>query len=295
MIRPQQIALTIGDAHLDVVPALGGGIAGLSVAGRPVLKPWSGHLDDGPFALAANILVPFSNRVSGGGFEWEGKTYALPANTNEPLPIHGDAFQKPWDLHDRDSNSLTLILKNGQFGPFYYTAQIKYTLNETSLTIALSVENTGTVALPFGCGLHPQFPRDDQTRLAFNAQRIWFNNAEHLPSHELELSASPSLNFKDSRPLPNDMINNAYTGWDGVTHIQQGQNAVSIKLTASKILSTAMIFSPNAKADFFSFEPVSHPIDAFHLAGYPGLVALAPNDSLSASVIVAWESDKMRI
>ncbi|MGA9659567.1 MAG: aldose 1-epimerase [Asticcacaulis sp.] len=285
-----RLDLSVGPAHLQLAPEIGGGIASLSVAGVPILKPWSGRLEDGPFALAANILVPFSNRVSGGGFEWAGKTYALPANTSEPLPIHGDAFQKPWTLHKRHADSLTLVLANGQIGPFYYSAQAKYTLSETSLCMALTVENNGALTLPFGCGLHPQFPRDDQTRLAFTAQRIWVNNAQHLPSHLLDLNEVPDLDFKNGRALPDDMINNAYAGWDGVAHIQQGPGAVRVKLTGSDLFSTAMIFSPGAKADFVSFEPVSHPIDAFHLKGYPGLVALAPHACLSASMTLEWSA-----
>lgn len=94
----ERIVLDNGNARLELVPALGGGIARLDVrhpngALFPVLRPWNGRMEDGPFALGCNVLVPFSNRISGGGFEHDGAFHPVPANLRgEPLPIHGTAF-----------------------------------------------------------------------------------------------------------------------------------------------------------------------------------------------------------
>lgn len=65
----ETIKLSNEFAALELVPEMGGGIARLDVAREdgamlPVLRPWSGNPKDGPFALACNILVPFSNRIS---------------------------------------------------------------------------------------------------------------------------------------------------------------------------------------------------------------------------------------
>ena len=52
-----------------------------------------------PFALACNLLAPFSNRISG-GFDWRGsrRIELAPNLRGESLPIHGDAFQRPWEV-----------------------------------------------------------------------------------------------------------------------------------------------------------------------------------------------------
>ena len=58
-----------GPAELTLAPSLGGGIARLDVNSKPVLRPWLGNESE-VFSLANNILVPFSNRISSGGFFW---------------------------------------------------------------------------------------------------------------------------------------------------------------------------------------------------------------------------------
>ena len=80
-----------------------------------------------------------------------------------------------------------------------------------------------------------------------------------------------------------------YTGWDGTTFIEQGEDSISCKITASNNLQTAIIYSPNDKSDFFCFEPVSHPVDAFNLPGRPGLEELVSGHSMIASMSIMWK------
>lgn len=278
---------TAGKARLVLAPALGGGIARLDVADRPVLRPFAGD-DNNPFSLASNILVPFSNRISGGGFDWNGQRHALAPNLEgEPFPIHGDGFQKIWQAEDPDaSNCLTLT--DGSFGPWHYRATQVFDLSETALSLTLVVTNTGETPLPFGCGFHPWFPRSDRTRLSFAARKVWMEDERYLPTEELLLSEASEWDFASARPLPPSWINNGYTGWQGTARIEQGPDATSCIVTASDNLSTALVYSPNEAADFFCFEPVSHPVDAFHLPGTPGLKELAPGDSLVAAMTLSW-------
>ena len=62
------ITLTAGPSKAKIIAEMGAGLASLSVDEKPVLRPCSGRVQDGPFALACNLLAPFSNRISGGGF-----------------------------------------------------------------------------------------------------------------------------------------------------------------------------------------------------------------------------------
>ena len=66
-------------------------------------------------------------------------------------------------------------------------------------------------------------------------------------------------------------------------------DSISCKITASNNLQTAIIYSPNDKSDFFCFEPVSHPVDAFNLPGRPGLEELASGHSMIASMSIMWK------
>ena len=71
------LKVVTADAAVDSAPELGGGIARLDVENKPVSRPWSGDKHN-LFSLAHNVLVPFSNRISCGGFNWNGVNYSEP-------------------------------------------------------------------------------------------------------------------------------------------------------------------------------------------------------------------------
>lgn len=283
--------LSQGPAKLVLAPSLGGAIARLEVAGRPVLRPWNGDVGN-PFSLAHNVLVPFSNRISGGGINWNGEHHPIEANLlGEAYPIHGDGFQRYWSIEETSADSAKLVLETGRIGPFQYRAEQIFRLTQNGLKVALTLMNTGLQTLPFGCGFHPWFPRSSATRLSFAAKSVWMENADHLPAGNLNLDETPDLNFRSAQPLPDGLLNNGYTDWRGPALITQGADHVSVRVTASENLSTAIVYSPNPKANFFCFEPVSHPVDAFNLNGHPGLVPLAPCQSMQTWMEISWSSE----
>ena len=270
---------------------MGGAVARLDVAGRPVLRPWNGETDN-PFSLASNVLVPFSNRISGGGITWNDEHYPMDSNlSGEPYPIHGDGFQRPWAIEETSAISARLVLNDGHIGPFQYLAEQVFRLTQTGLRVTLTLSNTGALALPFGCGFHPWFPRSSATKLSFTARAVWMADANHLPTEHLALDDAPDWRFRPARHLPEGLLNNGYTDWQGAALITQGAEHVPVCITASENLSTAIVRSTNAKADFFCFEPVSHPVDAFNLSGHPGLTSLAPSQSMQAWMDISWSTE----
>lgn len=281
------IMLSAGSAKARILPQMGAGLADLSAGGLPVLRPWSGRVEDGPFALACNLLVPFSNRISG-GFSHHGQYHALAPNLpGEAYPIHGDGFQRAWEVTDADDRQASLSLQEGEIGPFRYGAQVSYSLTPAALETRLSVTNLGELALPFGLGLHPWFPRDAATRLQFAATGQWPETSDHLPATDAPVPVADGGGWRTLAPLPEGWINSGFDGWDGRAKITQGPQAASVSLTTTG-LGTALLYSPSAKADFFCFEPVSHPVDAHNLPGQPGLRDLPKGESLTVSMTLTW-------
>ena len=99
-------AVVIADDFAEVVvfPEMGAGLAryDLLFEGRreQILRPAPEAPRD-PFELALNLLIPWSNRISGGGFRWRGIFYALAPNlAGEAFPIHGDAFHGVWRVSE---------------------------------------------------------------------------------------------------------------------------------------------------------------------------------------------------
>jgi aldose 1-epimerase len=289
--------LNAGDARLRLAPGTGGGIVDLVLRGEeeageeaevPILRPWAGD-GTGPFGLALNVLAPFSNRLSGGGFAHPPATFheIAPNLPGEPCPIHGDAFQREWDLVEQSERRARMVLPAGAIGPFRYRAEVGYDLAEHGLRIDLKMVNQGP-ALPFGGGFHPWFPRLKDTRLRFGAGEIQLQDSRYLPAGWASLDQRPDWDFREARALPDSWINNAFTGWDGAATIVQPGLGLQIEVTAAPPLETAIVYSPDGDADFFCFEPVSHAVDAHNRPGLPGLKLLSEGEALDLTMGLSW-------
>ena len=206
----------------------------------------------------------------------------------EPFPIHGDASQKPWRVTNRSEQAVSLVLDKGQIGPFRYRGILDYRLDDGELSAELAVVNTGDIRLPFGAGFHPWLPRHRDTTFQFGAEGVWLEDERHLPTEHVSIDTRTDWDFRTSSPLPDDWINNAFTGWDGSAEIDQPSLGISIIVKGSPNLGNAILYTPSTDAEFFCFEPVSHPVDAHNMPSFPGLRVLQPGESLAARMTISW-------
>ena len=272
-----------------IAPSLGGSVASLDFKGKSVLRRLDAQKTSDPLAFASIILAPFSNRIRGGSFLSDGIRHYVPRNiSKQKFPLHGNAFQNPWSVVNCAINSVTMTLENAEMGPFVYNACQTLELSADAVTFSLKVTNTGAFSLPFGCGFHPWFPRDSETKLRFNAGGVWVNDVEGLPTAYVSLDEYQNWDFSKCLSLPGEAINNCFRDWDRQALIIQGKRFVSVRIEASQLLGTAALYAPGKDAEFFCFEPVSHPTDAFNLAGQPGLVWLKPQESMIVSMKLHW-------
>jgi aldose 1-epimerase len=232
----------------------------------------------GAFALGCFLLIPFSNRISGGGFHHSGRFHALAPNLPySQYPTHGNAFSLPWSIRAVSTHSVTLDLASVGPGPFRYSAGVRYTLNDTCLGIDLLVRNDGPADLPFGLGLHPWFVRTPLARLSLFAQGFWSEDADHLPD-SFHPAGTGTFDFRDGAPLPSGWINSAFTGWDGRARLEWPERQLAVEIEAEPPLTTAIVFAPSPDRAFVCIEPVSHSVDA-HNSNAPGI---APPQILQA-------------
>jgi aldose 1-epimerase len=283
------LRLQSGAAVAEIAPDRGGGVAELRVGDRPVLCAGAGRPEGSPFALGLNLLLPFSNRISG-PFPFEGQQHAIQPNlSGEPFPIHGDAFQRAWSVQAQAPGEVVLYLSEGRIGPYLYEAQVIYRLAETSFEVVLTVTSRAAIPLPFGLGFHPWFPRNAHTRLRFHADGHWPQDDRFLPTTVEPVPVPPEWRFDAPSPLPSGWINTAFSGWDSQIELDQDDAAVPLCIRAPG-LTTLIVYSPGAEFPFVCLEPVSHPVDAHNLPGQPGLVPLSPGDSRSGTMTLTWDS-----
>src|SRR5215472_5773640 len=128
---PRREILTISDrlAEAAIVPDLGAGLAwydwGTAGQREPIFRACRNPSEAHPFDLALNLLVPWSNRISGGGFAFEGAFYRLEPNLpGEIFPIHGNGFSSAWTVEETQPARATLTLDSVGPGPFRYASRV---------------------------------------------------------------------------------------------------------------------------------------------------------------------------
>lgn len=273
--------------RLGLLPALGGGVAAWQLErpeGRVDLwRPWDGAAPD-RYTFASFPLVPWSNRISGGGFEHERRFHPMqPNRVGEPYPIHGDGWLQAWSCEQPAVDTLVMKLASRHFdgNPYVYAAEQRFTLREGGMDQQLRVTHLGERSLPYGLGLHPYFPRTEGTRLRAPVQGVWLSGADPLPTqHSTTFPATWDIN---DAPAWGPLIDNGYTGWAGHAAISWPERRLGLTLRVPSVTpgqGYCLLYRP-PEGPFFCFEPITHPIDAFHLPGRPGLRVLNHGESMS--------------
>lgn len=263
-------ALTLESAELRavVLPGCGGALAELSLAApggerqsllRPLPPPWR---DPDPVDSACFPLVPWSNRISQGGFQTPAGWVALaPNRSGEALPIHGDGWLLTWQVESHAPTRAVLLLDRRRASPYAYTARLEYSLAGRRLSMKLSVTHDRDDALPYGLGFHPWFPYTPGTRLRAVAEGMWEEDSIHLPGAFVRVPEW--LDFAAGKPVADRWVNNGFAGWDGRAELSWPETSASLKLACHGAAHYVLYHPPGA--GFICFEPVTHPIDAFHL------------------------------
>lgn len=288
------IWLRYAGQRLGLVPRLGGGVAAWQLEREQGLldlwRPWDGRNPD-RYSLASFAMLPWSNRISGGGLEHDGQFHPMaPNHTGEPYPIHGDGWLQPWALTQPDQDTLLMALESHQFdgNPYDYHATQTFQLLEGGLDQTVRVTHLGETALPYGLGLHPWFLRSPQTRLQTNVRGVWLSGDDPLPTRHTA-QFPPSWDLNAGLDVNGTLVDNAFTGWSGQAYIDWPEHQLRLDMRVPEIHHRGqhdgfcLLYRPPL-GPAFCFEPVTHPIDAFHVPGQPGLRVLNKGESLTLTV-----------
>jgi aldose 1-epimerase len=294
-----------GRQRLCLAPSLGGSVAAWQLE-RHSFKPfnlfrtWDGldHPNDPlKITFASYPLVPWSNRISTGGFSTQEQFHAIAPNAaGQIYPIHGDGFLQSWQFIQPNAASIEMTLESKHFNgnPHHYRATQNFKLIDDGMEQSMTVTHLGDAPLPYGLGQHPWLPRNERTTVHAHVTGVWLRHPDCLPK-EYTSNFPNSWDLNTGICAAGSLIDNCFTGWDGtarVTWPDQGLQLTLIQSMVSAEVST-YLSQPNyllifrkPTGDHFCLEPISHPIDAFHQPEQPGLQVLKTGESLSQ--VLSW-------
>lgn len=295
--------LQAADYALSLYPEIGGSIGRFTWRGIDLLRP----MNDGAVAAKNSEgagcfpLFPFSNRIRNGHFRFDGRDIYLPRNTSGPHVEHGHGWQRTWDVIARSNDSATVGFthdpaKDGTW-PFAYRAEMCFALSEAGLSVTLLAENLGDRLMPFGCGLHPYFPRTMASRLTAAVSGFWETDDEVMPTCHVDVPDSLDLNR--GLIMQDVVVDNVFTGFGGGAKIAWPETKTGLKLEADPAFAQLVLYVPDPATQaaetvagipaYFCAEPVSNITDAFNLLGDTGsadtgTIILAPGQAFSATI-----------
>ncbi len=290
------IELKSGDLCATVQPTVGGSITAFKKGDLDLFRPASEEAITNRNALDTSCypLVPFSNRIANGQLRFQGREFRLEPNMKpHPHPLHGHGFRGSWRVVETTPTSASLEFDyRGDDFPSAYTSTQKVSLTPTSLSIDISVKNTGSEAMPAGLGLHPFFRKPAGTRFQMRVGSVWLAaNDDGIPTERVAIPES--WDFSELRELESVVLDHCFPGWDDQTATIEWPDAkLRARLTASGPMKHLVVYVPEGQ-DFFCVEPVTNMNDGFNHAERgetdTGTIVLAPGEMLSCRMTIELE------
>ena len=234
--------------------------------------------------MASFPLVPYSNRIGNGAFEWNGKTTRITKNfAPEPHSIHGIGWEQPWLVaaQSDDAATLTLTHDGDSKWPWPFNASQRIHVGNQCLTLTLSVRNLARHRAPLAFGHHPYFDADGAT-LAFDAESVWLTGKDGLPT--MAKRPEGQYDFRTPACVAKRAVDHCYTGVSGAARIAWCNRRLALEITSSPQLDAAVIYIPTG-SDAFCLEPVPHISNALNLPGHkPSMPVISPGASFATTI-----------
>jgi aldose 1-epimerase len=291
--------------QLEIAPEIGASVVNLRgrVAGQflPIMRATKLEALEkhSSSALSSFILAPFSNRIRGAKFAFNGREYQLKTTTPDGNTQHGDVRNRAWTVVKHDPETL-----EGWFDsraqpdfnfPWPITMNVVYELEENVLETRLELRNVSPEPMPAGFGLHPYFVRQlansSDVVLGFSAGGVYETDDELMPTQAMK-PVPADLSFSSPRAVGIQQLNHGFGAWDGHANLTYLDSGVRVVMEADPIFTHLVAFT--APDGSLAIEPVTNATDGFNLAenGVPGtgVVILEPGAVVAGTVRLKLET-----
>ncbi|MBR9765388.1 MAG: galactose mutarotase, partial [Rhodobacteraceae bacterium] len=181
------------------------GVAHPLVLGSPRLADYLGPMD-----YFGATVGRYANRIAGGRFSLDGRSYQLDLNENGQTCLHGGSAGTGvlnWSLEEEtpDSATFALLLADGDMGfPGRCALSVTYRVRDTALEITM--EATPSAPCPISLAHHSYFCLDDAgdvagQRLQIAAGHYLPVDAALIPTGEIAPVAGTPFDFRTPREI----------------------------------------------------------------------------------------------
>ena len=280
--------------RLSIHPSLGASPVALEArvddGWQPLMRPATDLDGNSSSPFSSYTLAPYSNRIRGSSFNFQGQQYALKPNNSKGETIHGDVRNRAWvvtrpSLHQFECHFDSRTVSDANF-PFAYCVIVLYSLEGAICRTAITLENVSDSAMPAGFGFHPYFVRRfagslSDPRLEFTASGYYVTDAQTIPTEGAH-GLTPDLDFSSAKAAYAAPLDTVFDGWAGRAALIWDEHR--LELTASEVFTHFVAFN-GAPDGTIALEPVTHATDGFNLLARgveeTGVQILEPNKILS--------------
>lgn len=260
--------------------------------GAQILREPTYAAGEHPFLFGMPLLFPV-NRISGGCFSFEGRTYRFPVNEPDTgCHLHGELHAVPFTVIARGEDFLRCAYRADgahPYGAFPHEFEIllEYRLDEEGLTQRTQVTNHSSQNMPCLLGFHTTFrvPFIDGGKVLVGAQirEEYERDATYLPTGVTPAPdrVTEALMLGHFDPLSCPISRHCRAGGEGRMTLTDVRNGVRVVYENDASLAFRLIYNGDANG-FICMEPQNCLVDAPNNVfgrDRSGFDAIAPGES----------------
>jgi aldose 1-epimerase len=254
--------------NLTFSPTLGGTITALTL-GKDLYQIMDNdsvkELQKNPL-FRGRILFPFNDRIPGGKYTFQGKTYQLPINCNdEGSAIHGFMYNKEVTILEKNHTKTSMFWRTGENNlpgyPFDISLKTDIKLHNGGVTLSFTIKNEGGIPAPYALGWHSYFKTDSLSVLTAAYSSYFETDDFFLPIGNCIPAKGSSYDYTTGAKFFNQTLDHTLTAPPNGISILKNKD-YSIKIKQHNFGYTQLFIPPDKKS--IAIEPISSKPNSFN-------------------------------